>query len=78
MNLAGSGRRTLIRQKAIPETPVLAGRRDSCLRSDPFSVKYIDLPENPELRSGHLNRANRELSRENPFTLQFTIRLPVF
>jgi hypothetical protein len=78
MGLAGSGRRTLKRQNAIPVTPTLAGRRDSCLRSDPFSVKYIDLPECPELRSGHLNRSDRELSRENPFTLQSAIRHPVF
>lgn len=68
----------LKRQKAISETPVLAGRRDSCLRSVPDSSKYIDLPEHPELRSGHLNRADRELSRKNPFTLQFAIRHPVF
>jgi hypothetical protein len=53
----------LIRLKAITEAPILAGRRDSCLRSVPVSVKYIDLPENPELRSRHLIRSDRELSR---------------
>jgi hypothetical protein len=56
------------RQKAIPKSPVRAGRRDSCLRSVPISSRYIDLPEHPELRSCHLNRADRELSRKNPFT----------
>jgi hypothetical protein len=68
----------LKRKKAIPETPVLAGRRDSCLRSDPFSGKYIDLPELPELQSGHLNRADRELSSRKSIYLQFAIRHPVF
>jgi len=77
-SLAGSNRMPLKRQKAIPETPVLAGRRDSCLRSDPFSAKYIDLPELPELRSGHLNRADCELSSRKSIYLQFAIRHPVF
>jgi hypothetical protein len=68
----------LIRKNATTVAPMLSGRRDSCLRSVPVSSKYIDLPENPELQSGHLNRADRELSRGSPFTPQFPIRHPVF
>lgn len=45
MSLAGAGRMARKRQKAITEAPVLAGRRDSCLQTDPDSVVYIDLPK---------------------------------
>jgi hypothetical protein len=64
IGLARSDRLALGLPKAITAYPEVAGRRDSCLRFDPASVKYIDLPETPELRSGHLNRSNLELSRD--------------
>jgi hypothetical protein len=79
MDGSGTGRKALKRQKAGEEAPVVAGPCDSCLRSDPVLLKYIDLPERPELRPSHLNRADRKLSRGKSIYLsRFPSALPSF
>jgi hypothetical protein len=79
MDCSGAGRTALKRQKAAEEAPVVAGPCDSCLRSDPVLLKYIDLPVRPELRPSHLNRADRELSRgKSIYLLRFPSALPSF
>jgi hypothetical protein len=52
----------LKRKIAGTEASVVTEHCDSCLRSEPSSFRYIDLPEGPEERPRHCLRTNLGLS----------------